>query len=165
MYSSRVSGLRIERDLKCKNGCGFYGNAQCDMLCSKCYREKIVRERQVKGRFDQYASEQLAISCTIAWFNGLIGLCYSRSEETKRVAVEARGASGQIDFTRRNQFGGTHCWSCIIVVVRCATLESKWSQAAKETKHFGGVQEAVTTATNQGRRKFVGKTKPSSCRR
>lgn len=52
MYSSRASGLRIERDLKCKNGCGFYGNAQCDMLCSKCYREKILRERQAKGTFD-----------------------------------------------------------------------------------------------------------------
>lgn len=52
MYSERVSGLRIDRDLKCKNGCGFYGNAQFDMLCSKCYRDKHQRERKLKADKD-----------------------------------------------------------------------------------------------------------------
>lgn len=57
MYSTRASGLRIDRDLKCKNGCGFYGNAQCDMLCSKCYREKSSKERQLKGILFSCASD------------------------------------------------------------------------------------------------------------
>lgn len=56
MYSTRASGLRIDRDLKCKNGCGFYGNAQCDMLCSKCHHEKILKERQMKGILISIAS-------------------------------------------------------------------------------------------------------------
>lgn len=49
MFSQKTPGLRIDRDLKCKNGCGFYGNTQWDGLCSKCYRDINLRERQAKG--------------------------------------------------------------------------------------------------------------------
>lgn len=66
MYSTKSPSLRINSgDLKCRNGCGFYGNTQFDGFCSKCFRERQQGlERQRKR---ELLCESVVLSSCVYW--------------------------------------------------------------------------------------------------
>ncbi|CAB3252048.1 unnamed protein product [Arctia plantaginis] len=49
MFASKMPSLRIDKsDLKCKNGCDYFGNPQWQGYCSKCHREQMQRQRKAE---------------------------------------------------------------------------------------------------------------------
>nr|CAD7444478.1 unnamed protein product [Timema bartmani] len=64
MYTTKNPSLRIKQDdLKCKNGCGYYGNSEWGGYCSQCYRKSVQHERLKKTDYEDrklYLSEVLS---------------------------------------------------------------------------------------------------------
>ncbi|CAG2065496.1 unnamed protein product, partial [Timema podura] len=84
MYTTKNPSLRIKQDdLKCKNGCGYYGNSEWGGYCSQCYRKSVQHERLKKTDYEdrvQVTEKHARPSST----------SFSKFEEKKRQQVEKK---------------------------------------------------------------------------
>lgn len=104
-----------EKELLCKNGCGFYGNVAWQGLCSKCWREATLRQREAQIKSDEKLARQIhEKEEALAWGNrgqrphaapnsstpddvsGQMGGGFDRFEEKKRQKIQASSRAKQV---------------------------------------------------------------------
>ncbi|CAO2831776.1 unnamed protein product [Amaranthus hypochondriacus] len=106
-----------ERPILCVNNCGFFGRAETGNMCSKCYRETILREEQerlavtsfenivngtsTKGK-ESVAAAAAAVSVDV------------KSEEvsTKDVNVQASSDLSNEQPSEPKKSGPSRCFTC-----------------------------------------------------
>ncbi|XP_043271650.1 rab5 GDP/GTP exchange factor [Venturia canescens] len=79
MSKNKAASRRIAADLLCKNGCGFYRNAEWEGYCSKCYREHLQKRRAQRERTAKSQSHEGESPGKVSRSSS-----YGRSDDPKR---------------------------------------------------------------------------------